>query len=175
MDDWWVASRWLAWQFLRQLSTVAALGPRAVRQFASFAELINPKNLNREQILHPSAELKGQIRYVVMVNAKARNRIFSPGAGLWPHRAVSGAALPDAPRVFPAGDWTRNGLDVVCMEAACLSGMRAARGAYQAIRGEPVPKATPAMTAVLPPASWYQGLDPMERPGEPVGEVGRSR
>ena len=175
MDDWWVASRWLAWQFLRQLSTVTALGARAVRQFASFAELINPKKFNREEILHPSAELRGQIRYVVMVNAKARNRIFSPGAGLWPHRAVSGAALPDAPRVFPAGDWTRNGLDVICMEAACLSGMRAARGAYQAMRGEPVPEATPPMTPVLPPASWYQGVDPMERPGVPVGEAGRRR
>lgn len=175
MNDWWVASRYLAWQFLRQLSTVQALGARAVRQFAGFAELLDPRLLKREEILHPPESLTQQIRYVVMVNAKARNRIFSPGVGLWPHRAVSGVPLADAPRIFPAGDWTRNGLDVICMEAACLSGMRAARGAYQALRGEAVPEGTPPMTQVLPKASWYQGTDPLERPGVPVGEAGRSR
>lgn len=171
MQDWFVAARWMTWQFLRQLSTVQALGPRAIRQLARYAQLLDPRAVTRDQILMPSDELKAEIRYVVMINAKARNRIFSPGVGLWPHRHVSGAPLPGGERIFPAGDWTRNGLDVICMEGACLSGMRAARGLYASLTGDPVPEGAPRMEPVLPEASWYHGTDPLARPGTPVGEA----
>lgn len=168
MDDWWVASRWLTWRFLRQLSGVHSLGSRAVRQFEYYSKLLDPRALSREQILRPPAALQSEIRYVVMLNAKARNRIFSPGVGLWPHRPISGAPL--APGIYPAGDWTRNGLDTVCMEAACISGKRAARGACSDALDQPVPVGTPPIISVLPPSCWYVGLDPLARPGVAVGE-----
>jgi hypothetical protein len=97
-----------------------------------------------------------------MRNTKARNRFYSPGVGEWPHRPISGRPLEGAGAIFPAGDWTRNGLDVVCMEAACLSAMRASRAAWTSIVG-PVPAGAPAPIPVLPRASWYGGLDPEHR------------
>lgn len=158
--EWFEACRWLAWGYVRQLSLIKALGERAVRQLSAYAGLLDPRGRTRDELLHPPAELTGRVRYVVMRNAKARNRIFSPGAGVWPKRPVSGVALGDA-RLFPAGDWTRNGLDIVCMEAATLSAMRASRAAYRAATGVEPGVAPPI--AVLPPQSWYDGNDPMKR------------
>ncbi|MCK6504661.1 hypothetical protein L6R53_14865 [Myxococcota bacterium] len=163
LEDWFVAGRWLAWQFLRQLSTIQSLGPRAVRQLAGVAALLDPRGRDRAELLDPPTALRDQVRYVVMRNAKPRNRIFSPSAGTWPLRHVSGLPLPGLPRVFPAGDWTRNGCDVICMEAATLSGMRAARGLYQALTGQPPPASAPRPVPVMPRASWYDGLDPLAR------------
>lgn len=163
MEDWFVASRWLAWQFLRQLSTIQSLGPRAVRQLQRHAALLDPRGRPRQELLDPPDSLRAQLRYVVMRNAKPRNRIFSPSAGTWPLRHVSGLPLPGLPRVFPAGDWTRNGCDVICMEAATLSGMRAARGLYQALTGLTPPAQAPRPTPVMPRASWYDGTDPLAR------------
>lgn len=162
-EDWAVASRWLVWGFLRQLSQVQALGPRAVRQFAHYAQRIDPTRLDRAEILSPPDELRAQIRYVVMRNANRRNRFFNPGVGDWARRPVSGVPLAGTANVFPAGDWTRNGLDVICMEGACLSGMRAARAAWCTASGEALPPGTPALIPVLPPESWYEGPDPMVR------------
>lgn len=162
-EDWFIASRWMAWQFLRQLATVQSLGPRAVRQFDRVARLLDPRGQDRADLLEPPPALRHEIRYVVMRNAKPRNRIFSPSAGTWPIRPVSGAPLPGHPRVFPAGDWTRNGCDVICMEAATLSGMRAARGLYRELTGELPPPDAPQPVPVMPRASWYAGLDPLAR------------
>jgi hypothetical protein len=158
-----VASRWLAWQFLHQLSQCQVLGPQAVRQLSTYAALLDPRKYSRAEILNPAPALQSEVRYVVMVNAKARNRIFSPGVGTWRHRPVSGAPLAQVERVFPAGDWTRNGLDIICMEAATLSGMRAARGAWQAISGVAPGPGAPPLHPVLPSASWYGSLDPSRR------------
>lgn len=163
MEDWFVASRWLAWQFLRQLATVHSLGPKAVRQFDRLARLLDPRGMSCADIQNPPNVLREQIRYIVMRNAKPRNRIFSPSAGTWPLRHISGAPLPGLPRVFPAGDWTRNGCDVICMEGATLSGMRAARGLYRELTGELPPAGAPQPIPVMPRASWYSGLDPLVR------------
>jgi len=163
MEDWFVASRWMAWQLLRQLACIQSLGPQAVRALGHYASLLDPRGRSRQELLQPPAALRGELRYVVMRNAKPRNRIFSPSAGTWPQRPVSGQPLPGLDRVFPAGDWTRNGLDVICMEAATLSGMRAARGAYRALTGQVAPTTAPGPVAVMPPASWYTGLDPLKR------------
>lgn len=162
-DDWVVASRWLTWQFLRQLARIQALGPRAVRQLGALARLLDPRGVDRSALLQPPEALRAQVRYVVMVNAKPRNRIFSPSAGTWPLRPVSGLPLPGTSRILPAGDWTRNGLDVICMEAATLSGMRAARAAHRLLLGERPPVAAPSPVPVLPRASWYAGVDPLAR------------
>lgn len=149
-DDWFVACRWFAWGWLRQMSMIQSLGEQAVRQLADYAALLDPRGRTREEILAP--QFLDRVRFVVMRNAKARNRIFSPGVGSWHKRPFSGQPLGH-PRLFPAGDWTRNGLDIVCMEAAALSAMRASRAAYAAVTGKapgvegPIP--------VLPPASWY--------------------
>lgn len=169
MEDWFVASRWLTWGFLQQLSRCEALGPRAVRQFAYYAGLIDPRGLDRAQLVSPPAELLGEMRWVVMRNANRRNRFFNPGVGDWPKRPVSGVPLAGTTRIFPAGDWTRNGLDVVSMEGACISAMRAARSAWIASTGHALPDHVPAPIPVLPDASWYAGLDPMVRAG-PEGE-----
>ncbi|NOY25009.1 MAG: hypothetical protein GXP62_03965 [Oligoflexia bacterium] len=162
-DDWFVAGRWLAWQFLRQIAQIQSLGPRAVRQFADAARLLDPRSVERAEILAPPATLTDQIRYVVMRNAKPRNRIFSPSAGTWPIRPVSGVPLPGLDRVFPAGDWTRNGLDVICMEGATLSAMRAARGVYRTLTGQRPLPSVHGPIQVMPDASWYVGLDPLAR------------
>lgn len=163
-DDWVVASRWLVWGWLAQLATIQSLGPRAVRQLARVRDRLDPRGQDRAAILAPPAELLADVRYVVMRNTNRRSRFFNPGVGDWARRPVSGLPLAGAPRVFPAGDWTRNGLDVVSMEGACLSGMRAARGVYRALVGEP-PGGAPEAIPVLPPSSWYGGLDPFERGG----------
>jgi hypothetical protein len=161
-EDWVVASRWLVFGYLRQLSGIQSLGPQAVRQLAAHAELLDPRRWTRAEILDPPESLRQKVRYVVMRNTKARNRFYSPGVGEWPHRPISGRPLEGAGAIFPAGDWTRNGLDVVCMEAACLSAMRASRAAWTSIVG-PVPAGAPAPIPVLPRASWYGGLDPEHR------------
>jgi hypothetical protein len=97
-----------------------------------------------------------------MRNTKARNRFYSPAVGEWPLRPISGLPLVGSEKVFQAGDWTRNGLDVVCLEGACLSGMRASRAAWSVAIGA-VPASAPGPIPVLPPASWYAGNDPMQR------------
>lgn len=165
MGDWFVAARWLTWGFVRQLSMIQALGPRAVRQLAALSERLDPRTAQREAILNPPAELLADVRYVVIRNARPRNRIFSPGVGSWAKRPVSGVPLDRAGRVFPAGEWTRNGLDIVCMEAACLSGMRASRAVYRKFVGDgELPVGSPGFTpSILPPEQWYAGDDPMVR------------
>lgn len=162
-EDWFIACRYLAWGYLRQLSHIQALGEVAVRQFARYAELLDPRGLSRQQILQPPAELLAEVRYVVMRNSSLRNRIYCPSLGQWPARPISGLPLPGTRAIFPAGDWTRNGLDIVCMEAACLSGMRAARAAYGQLTGEPLPADAPGLIQVLPDTMWYSGNDPDER------------
>lgn len=162
-EDWIVASRWLAWGWLRQLAAIRSLGPRANRQLAWYAALLDPRRTARAEILSPPDELRGEIRYVVMRNANRRTRFFNPGVGDWAKRPVSGLPLPGTDRIFPAGDWTRNGLDVVCMEGAALSGMRAARGVFGRLVGRAPPAGAPEVIPVLPPAAWYDGLDPLVR------------
>lgn len=152
-DDWVAASRWFVWGYLRQLSACQSLGPRAVRQFAHYASLLDPRHVPRSELLHPPAPLLGQVRWVVMRNANRRSRFFTPGVGDWPRRPLSGEPL--VPRVYPAGDWTRNGLDVVCMEAACISALRATRSAWETATGKQLPDGVPQTIPVLPPASWY--------------------
>lgn len=168
MGDWFVAARWLTWGFIRQLSMIQALGPAAVRQLAALSERLDPQKTTREAILDPPAELTADVRYVVIRNARPRNRIFSPGVGSWSQRPVSGVALDKAGRIFPAGEWTRNGLDIVCMEAACLSGMRASRAAYRKfVCRVDLPPGSPGFTAsILPAEQWYGGDDPLVR-GKP--------
>ncbi|MCB9777874.1 MAG: hypothetical protein H6742_04860 [Alphaproteobacteria bacterium] len=163
LDDWFVASRWMAWQFLRQLARCAALGPRAVRQFRHYETLLDPRGRSRAELLQPPPALLDELRFVVMINAKPRNRIFSPGVGTWTQRHVSGAPLTDLDAVFPAGDWTRNGCDVICMEAATLSGMRAARGAFRRATGQTAPESAPQPRRVMPHKSWYTSTDPLLR------------
>ena len=128
----------------------------------TYADLLDPRRVERSAILSPPQSLRGRVRYVVMRNTKARNRFYNPGVGEWALRPVSGLPIAGSERVFPAGDWTRNGLDIVCMEAACLSAMRAARGAWVAALG-PVPAGAPAPIPVLPPNAWYGGDDPWHR------------
>ncbi len=161
-EDWVVAGRWLVYGYLRQLSLVRSLGPQAVRQLAAYAELLDPRGIPREALLSPPASVRGRVRYVVMRNTKARNRFYNPGVGEWALRPISGLPLQGSSRVFPAGDWTRNGLDIVCMEAAAISAMRAARAAWTAAAG-PVPPGAPAPIPVLPPQAWYGGNDPWKR------------
>jgi hypothetical protein len=163
IEDWFVASRWLAWGFLQQLSQCQALGPRAVRQFAYYADLLDPRNVPRSELIAPSATLLSEVRFVVMRNANRRNRFFNPGVGDWIRRPVSGLPLDSAARIFPAGDWTRNGLDVICMEGACLSAMRAAKASWKVAQQRALPTGVPETIQVLPNASWYAGDDPMER------------
>jgi len=164
LADWQVASRWLAWGFLRQLSMIQSLGAQAVRQLAELAGRLDPRGADPLAILEPPADLRRDVRYVVMRNAKPRNRIFAPGVGSWPQRHVSGLPIDAAERIFPAGEWTRNGLDIVCMEAACLSGMRAARGAWQRVVSAVIPPGAPGFDAsILPPQQWYAGNDPLAR------------
>ena len=162
-EDWMLAARWLAWGFLRQLAQIQSLGPQAVRQLAWYADRLDPRRLDRAAVLSPPAELLGDVRYVVMRNANRRSRFFCPGVGDWAKRPVSGVALPGTRTLFPAGDWTRNGLDVICMEGACLSGMRAARAVYGELVTSAVPDGTPAPIRVLPVSQWYDGVDPMAR------------
>ena len=168
MEDWFAASRWLAWGFLHQLSRCQALGSRAVRQFAYYAGLLDPRGLSRDALVHPDPALLNEVRWVAMRNANRRNRFFNPGVGDWARRPVSGLPLDGTSRVFPAGDWTRNGLDVVSMEGACLSAMRAGSAAWARARGQGLPAGAPRPIRVLPWASWYAGVDPDVRgPGEP--------
>lgn len=161
-DDWTIAARWLVWGYVRQLSLIRSLGPQAVRQLRRYAELLDPRRKSRGEILSPPESLTRQLRYVVMRAPKQRNRIFSPGLGDWDLRPVSGLPLNGSQRVFPAGDWTRNGLDITCMEAACLSGMRAARAVFSS-DGAGIPPSAPSPIPVMPPASWYSGTDPHSR------------
>jgi hypothetical protein len=162
LEDWFIASRWLAFGFLRQLSQIQSLGPQAVCQLASLTALLEPRQKTRAELLSPPAALTQEIRYVVMRSTKTRNRIFCPGLGDWHNRPISGLPFDGHSRLYPAGDWTRNGLDVVCMEGACLSGMRAARGLF-ADQGHPISSKAPRPIPVLPQASWYSGLDPLKR------------
>lgn len=162
-EDWILAARWLAWGYLRQLAQIQSLGARAVRQLAWYADRLDPRRLDRSAILEPDAALLGEVRYVVMRNANRRTRFFCPGVGDWQKRPVSGLPLHGTRTLFPAGDWTRNGLDVICMEAACLSGMRAARGVYGALVNRALPTDTPPLIRVLPESQWYDGVDPLER------------
>lgn len=166
LDDWFVAARWLVFGYVRQLSQIQSVGPRAVRQLADLADLLDPRGASREELLDPPALLRNNVRYVVMRNTKARNRFYNPAVGDWPLRPVSGLPLAGATRTFPAGDWTRNGIDVMCMEAACVSGMRAARGVYARVLGAPPPDAAPRPRRVMPPGSWYAGTDPWQRAEE---------
>lgn len=162
-EDWIIASRWLVWGWLRQLSQVQSLGPRAVRQLAHLHERLDPRGRERRELLEPPPELLGEVRYVVMRNANRRNRFFNPGVGDWTKRPISGLPLDGTRRIFPAGDWTRNGLDVICMEAAVLSGQRAADAAASLVLGEATPASAPRPIPVLPPSSWYEGTDPYAR------------
>jgi hypothetical protein len=163
-DDWVVASRWLVFGYLRQLAQIQSLGPQAVRQLAAYAALLDPRACTRAEILAPPPSLRQKVRYVVMRNTKPRNRFYSPGLGEWPLRPISGLPLDGSTRVFPAGDWTRNGLDIICMEGACLSAMRASRAAWTAAAG-PIPPGAPAPIPVLPKSAWYGGTNPHERGG----------
>jgi hypothetical protein len=138
-----------------------------VRQFSYYARLLDPRGLPRDALVHPGAALLSEVRWVVMRNANRRNRFFNPGVGDWRKRPVSGLPLHGTSRVFPAGDWTRNGLDVVSMEGACLSAMRAGAAAWASARGRAIPALVPRPIRVLPWASWYAGVDPYVRgPGE---------
>ncbi len=159
---WFLASRWMVWAYLNQLSQCQALGALATRQFAYYAGLVDPRGVPEGELAAPSSTLLSEVRWVVMRNANRRSRFFNPGVGDWGRRPVSGLALTGTTRVFPAGDWTRNGLDVVCMEAACISAMRAAEGSWTRAFGH-VPKGTPTPIRVLPPATWYSGNDPLDR------------
>ncbi len=152
-EDWFVASRWLVWGFLHQLACCEALGPHAVRQFRYYARLVDPRTCDRAALVQPSASLLNEVRWVVMRNANRRSRFFTPGVGDWRHRPFAGD--PIVPRVFPAGDWTRNGLDVVCMEGACISALRAGDAAWSTATGRPVPTGVARPIPVLPPRSWY--------------------
>ncbi|MFZ5482416.1 MAG: hypothetical protein ACOZNI_36980 [Myxococcota bacterium] len=160
-DNWIVASRWLVWGYLRQLSLVQSLGLDATRALRDLAARLDPRENDPLDPAHHAA-LEKDVRYVVMRNTTPRNRFWNPGVGDWSKRPVSGAPLRGTARLFPAGEWTRNGLDIVCMEAACLSGMRAARGAFVLAAGGP-PPASPAPKQVVPDACWYDGVDPWKR------------
>lgn len=162
-EDWVVASRWLVWGWLSQLCAIQSLGARAIRQLAAYRDRLDPRGVDRAALLAPPQELLADVRYVVMRNANRRNRFFNPGVGDWAKRPISGRPLEGTRRIFPAGDWTRNGLDVICMEAAVLSGQRAADAAFGQVLGEPLPEGAPRAIPVLPASSWYEGLDPFDR------------
>ena len=60
-------------------------------------------------------------RYVLSVKGSTRYRLRSDGS--------------DFENLFLAGDWTKNGIDAGCVEAAVVSGMMAAR-AITGVRSE---------------------------------------
>ena len=68
-------------------------------------------------------------RYVLSLAGSTGARIGHPK-----RRDGNGYEMTDFENLYVAGDWTRNGINVGCVEAATVSGMQAAR----AICGEPV-------------------------------------
>jgi hypothetical protein len=59
------------------------------------------------------------------------------------------------------------------MEAATLSGMRAARATWTRVIGRELPAGAPGFRPdILPPEQWYGGNDPWERGAGSPEEVG---
>jgi hypothetical protein len=110
---------------------------------------------DRVEASSPTAET----RFVVYRACHAENRFFSAELGLFPTRphARFRTAIPG---LWVAGDWTRNGLNLQAMESATISGLQAALGVIEAMRGAglngaKVPQIDPD---VLPEGVWDAGV-----------------
>jgi hypothetical protein len=63
------------------------------------------------------------------------------------------------PGLWAAGDWTRNGLNLQCMEAAVVSGLQAACGVIERMRAGGLTRIRPPAIDpdILPPGAWDAG------------------
>jgi uncharacterized protein with NAD-binding domain and iron-sulfur cluster len=93
-----------------------------------FQTLVAPPECNgpaRLEVQHYRANVSGSQRYVQTRPGSTQWRLAADRSGFQ--------------NLFLAGDWTRNGLDLGCAEAAVMSGMQAARGiARDDPRGTPI-------------------------------------
>lgn len=102
-----------------------------------------------------------ETRWVLVRNCHAENRFFSAEPGLYRRRPHARWETPIR-GLWVAGDWTRNGLNLQAMEAAVISGLQAACGVLEAMRGGGLAGlALPTVDPdILPPGAWDVGVEP---------------
>lgn len=96
--------------------------------------------------------------YVLQRNCHAENKFFSAEPGTFAHRPHARFETP-VQGLWVAGDWTRNGCNGQSMESALVSGLQAAYGVIESLRGEGhhdlrVPS---IVSSIMPPGAWDVG------------------
>lgn len=132
-------------QTLRQLATMPGMARRTSRYLREQAEPIG-------------AGQSTAMRFTLVRNCHAENRFFSAEPGLYslrPHARFETSVR----RLWAAGDWTRNGLNVQAMEPAVISGLQAAAGVLERMRAGGLDGLRPPLItpAVLPDDAWDVG------------------
>jgi hypothetical protein len=130
-----------------------------MRQIAAMPGLAAPTRAMLEtESANVAASRPSAVRYVLTRNCHAENRFFSAEPGLFSMRPHARFATP-VPGLWAAGDWTRNGLNLQCMEAAVISGLQSAYGVIEQIRAGGLAHIRPPAIDpdILPDGAWDVG------------------